>query len=193
MIHKYGTMIGSTYYQNRDNIDMATAPLTPADLQAIINEQGLQARLISDIGDTPTVPAAAEALGVEKEQIIKTLLFLIERPGGPERTVEPVVVISNGESRVDKRSLADHFGVGKKRVKLAPAAVVLDLLGYPAGGVPPIGHGTRLAVIIDASVRDTAQRTGRPLYGGGGDERTMMEIGVEELQEVTQGLVVSVS
>ncbi len=193
MIDKYGTMIGSTRHHNWDTAEMTTALLTPADLQTLINEQGLQARLISDIGDTPTVPAAAEALGVETEQIIKTLLFLIERPGEPERIAKPVVVISNGESRVDKRSLADHFGVGKKRVKLAPAEVVLDLLGYPAGGVPPIGHRTKLPVILDASILDTAEHTGKPLYGGGGDDRTMMEIGVEELQKITQGLVMPIS
>ena len=34
--------------------------------------------------------------------------------------------------------LADLHGVGIKRIKLAPPDVVLQLLGYPAGGVPPI-------------------------------------------------------
>jgi len=172
---------------------MTNPVLTPANLQESIEELGLQARLISDIGATPTVPAAAEALGVETDQIIKTLLFLIEQPGEPERNIQPVVVISNGESRVDKGPLADHFGVGKKRVKLAPAEVVLELLGYPAGGVPPIGHRTKLPVIMDASILATAQRTGKPFYGGGGDDRTMMEIRVEELREITQGLVMPVS
>jgi prolyl-tRNA editing enzyme YbaK/EbsC (Cys-tRNA(Pro) deacylase) len=172
---------------------MMTPILTPADLQATICELNIQARLISDIGATPTVPAAAEALGVEPDQIIKTLLFLIEQPGDPERIIQPVVVISNGESRVDTRPLADHFGVGKKRVKLAPTEVVIDLLGYPAGGVPPIGHRTKLPVILDASILATAGGSGKPLYGGGGDDRTMMEIDVEELQAVTRGLVMSVS
>ena len=130
---------------------------------------------------------------MEPEQIIKTLLFLIEQPGEPERFVQPVVVISNGESRVDKRPLADLYDVGKKRVKLASAETVIELLGYPAGGVPPIGHRTKLPVILDAAVLATAERTGKPFYGGGGDDRTMMEIGVKELQAVTQGLVLAVS
>jgi prolyl-tRNA editing enzyme YbaK/EbsC (Cys-tRNA(Pro) deacylase) len=172
---------------------MTTPIQTPAHLQATIDELGIQARLINDIGPTPTVPAAAEALGVEAEQIIKTLLFLIELPGAAERTIQPVVVISNGESRVDKRPLADFFGVGKKRVKLASAETVIELLGYPAGGVPPIGHRTKLPVIVDAAVLATAERTNKPLYAGGGDDRTMMEIRVEELQAVTQGIVMAVS
>ncbi len=48
----------------------------PQDLQAYIDEQDITAELIGGLGDTPTVPAAAAALGVESEQIIKTLLFL---------------------------------------------------------------------------------------------------------------------
>ena len=83
--------------------------------------------------------------------------------------------------------------MGKKRVKLASAETVIELLGYPAGGVPPIGHRTKLPVIVDASVLATAERTGKPLYGGGGDDHTMMEIRVEELQAVTQGIVMAVS
>src|SRR5215211_7228796 len=97
----------------------------PQDLQAYIEAQGLAAELIDGLGDTPTVPAAATALGVEPEQIVKTLLFLVEQ--GSER--RPVVVISYGERRVDKGQLAERWGVGKKRITLAPAGVVLDLLG----------------------------------------------------------------
>ncbi|MCX6043627.1 MAG: hypothetical protein NT075_00830, partial [Chloroflexi bacterium] len=125
---------------------------TPADLQAYIDAHQITAHLIQGIGDTPTVPAAAAALGVDAEQIIKTLLFLVEKPGEAATSATPVIVISNGERRVDKKLLADHFQVGNKRIKFAPADVVLDLLGYPAGGVPPFGHRTPLPVILDATV-----------------------------------------
>ena len=85
----------------------------PQDLQAYIDQQDIEAALIAGLGETPTVPAAAVALGVESDQIIKTLLFLIDQPGEARR---PVVVISHGEKRVDKGPLAAHWGVGKKRV-----------------------------------------------------------------------------
>lgn len=158
--------------------------LTPDDLQTIIDNEGIDAQLISDIGDTPTVPAAAQALGVEPEQIIKTLLFLVQLPAQDERTA--VIVISNGESRVDKGIVTRRYGVGKKRAKLAPADTVLALLGYPAGGVPPFGHRTRVPVIIDASVLELAQRHDGIIFGGGGDDKTMMRLTVDELVRVTQ-------
>lgn len=156
---------------------------TPLDLQTYLTASALEAELLHDLGDTPTVPAAAAALGVETDQIIKTLLFLVEQPAPT-----PIVVISHGEHRVDKKLVAKHFGVGTKRVKLAPADVVVDLIGYPAGGVPPLGHKTRLPVLLDASVVATADR-----FGGGGDDRTMLRITLAELLRVIAPTVVAVS
>lgn len=161
---------------------------TPLDLQDYLTAAALDAELLHNLGDTPTVPAAAAALGVETDQIIKTLLFLVEQPAPT-----PIVVISHGEHRVDKKLVAKYFGVGTKRVKLAPAEVVLDLIGYPAGGVPPLGHKTRLPVLLDASVVATADRFGGLLFGGGGDDRTMLRITLAELLRIVAPTIVAVS
>ena len=40
-------------------------PRTPADLQFFLNANDVLATMISDLGDTPTVPAAAAALLAE--------------------------------------------------------------------------------------------------------------------------------
>ena len=80
--------------------------MTPADLARYIAANGIAARLITAIGETPTVPAAATALGVGVDEILKTLLFYVRG--------EPVVVISHGVEPVPARALADHFGVGKR-------------------------------------------------------------------------------
>ena len=166
---------------------------THEELLAHIRQHDIDAELVFDIGDTPTVPAAAAALGVDTGQIIKTLLFLVEQINQPGKPEQPVIVISNGENRVDKRPLADHFGVGKKRIKLASADIVLTILGYPAGGVPPFGHRTKLPVILDATVLDVATQYGGIVYGGGGDDRTMIKLTTEELQRVVQPLVLELS
>ena len=172
----------------------AYQPLLPEDLRRFIADHAIAAVLIDGLGDTPTVPAAAAALGVDPDQIIKTLLFLIERrTAAGEAFDDPVVVISNGQQRVDKGLLAALCGVGKKKVSLAPAAVVLDLLGYPAGGVPPFGHRNRLPVLVDASILALRERFAGIIYGGGGDDRTMLRLTVDELLRVTQGEVVAVS
>jgi len=164
---------------------------TPADLAQYLIEAKIEAELIRDIGHTPTVPAAAAVLGVEADQIIKTLLFLIEQPDAASPM--PVVVISNGERRIDKRRLAEHFGVGKKRVALAAAETVLATLGYPAGGVPPFGHASAVPVLVDASVACLENRYAGVIFGGGGDAHTMMRLTVAELLRVTGAKLIEVS
>jgi prolyl-tRNA editing enzyme YbaK/EbsC (Cys-tRNA(Pro) deacylase) len=166
--------------------------LTPDDLEAYIVTEGIAARLVRGLGDTRTVPLAAAALGVEVHQIIKSLLFLLRLPDRPS-SPQPVLVIMDGSHRVDRRAIAAHFGVSRKRVRFASAEAVLALLGYPAGGVPPFGHRTKVPAIMDAAL--LAQQAGEHgmVYGGGGDETTMLEITVAELQRVVRPEILSVS
>lgn len=170
---------------------MTTTTRTPIDLQHYLQAHQIKAELLRDIGHTPTVPAAAAALGADPDQIIKTLLFLVDR--WEEATTAPVVVISHGERRVRAPLLAGYFGVAKGRIRLAAPETVLATLGYPAGGVPPFGHQIALPVLLDASVVATATRFGGVLYGGGGDDRTMLRIHLDELVRVVQPVVVAVS
>jgi prolyl-tRNA editing enzyme YbaK/EbsC (Cys-tRNA(Pro) deacylase) len=164
-----------------DEGSMTEGQLTPADLQEYITRRKIQARLIPDMGHTPTVPAAAAALGVEPDQIVKSLLFLLEIDRADRLPPQPLLVLSHGERRIDKRVLAEQFGLSNKRVTLAPAAVVLATLGYPAGGVPPFGHRTAVAAVIDASILDLRTRDNGRIFAGGGDDYTMLELTVEEL------------
>lgn len=151
--------------------------LTPDDLERYIREHGIEAELLRDVGDTATVEGAAAALGVPPESIVKTLVFLVDG--------RPVVYITHGTQRVDPRILARHFGVGRKKVRLADPQTVLELTGYPAGGVPPFGHRTPLPTLIDARVLALPV-----VYAGGGDDHTMMRITPEALRQATQAVVV---
>ena len=123
--------------------------------------------------ETPTVPAAAAALGVAPAQIIKSLLFLVRDAS--------VLVIACGDATVDRRVLTDRFGVGKKQIKLADAETVQRCLGYPVGGVPPFGHANNVPVLLDRAVL-----AWDVVYGGGGDDHTLLRIAPEELARVTK-------
>jgi prolyl-tRNA editing enzyme YbaK/EbsC (Cys-tRNA(Pro) deacylase) len=146
--------------------------LTPADLARFIVSAAIAAELVPMNVETPTVPAAAAALGVVPAQIIKSLLFLVRE--------EPVLVIACGDATVDRRVLADRFGVGKKQIKLADAETVERSLGYPVGGVPPFGHTNAVPVLLDRAVF-----AWNVVYGGGGDDHTLLRIAPEELARVT--------
>lgn len=155
--------------------------LSPAELANYIRREAIHAELIGDIGNTPTVPDAARALGVASERIIKTLLFLVKQ-GSDER--QPIVVIGHGPGHIEKGPLARHIGVGKKRIQLASPERVIALTGYPAGGVPPFGHRTKLRVLMDRNIERLGPAS--TVYAGGGDDRTMLGLQVAELIRVVQ-------
>ena len=139
---------------------------TPDDLQRFIDENGIDAQLLREIGDTPTVPAAAAALGVEPDRILKTLLFLAQRNPGNRMHRRPRSSSSATANAAWRNARWQTLrGVGIKRIKLAPPDVVLQLLGYPAGGVPPFGHCTAVQVLLDRSIAALGPGF---VYAGGG-------------------------
>jgi Cys-tRNA(Pro) deacylase len=149
-------------------------PLQPADLERFIREHGIEATIVPMQMETPTVAAAALALGVEPAQIIKTLVFFVKDA--------PVIVIASGEMPVDRRPLAGKYSVGKKQVKLADPQSALHVTGYEVGGVPPFGHETQAPVLLDDRIG-----AWEVVYGGGGDDRTLLRIAPGELARVTRG------
>jgi prolyl-tRNA editing enzyme YbaK/EbsC (Cys-tRNA(Pro) deacylase) len=153
--------------------DEGSSLLTPADLVHFVVREGIAAELVHMDVETPTVPAAAAALGVSPAQIIKSLLFLVSG--------EPVLVIACGDTLIDRRVLTDRFGVGKKQIKLAGAEAVQHHLGYPVGGVPPFGYANAVPVLLDRSVL-----AWDVVYGGGGDDHTLLRIAPEELARATK-------
>ena len=95
------------------------------DLQRFIDVNNIQAVILPMDQHTPTVTAAAQALGVNPGQIIKSLVFMIKD--------EPVLVINNGLARIDRRRLADYLGVGRGRVKFADPGQASEITGYIVG------------------------------------------------------------
>ncbi|MBI3159805.1 MAG: YbaK/EbsC family protein [Chloroflexi bacterium] len=138
-------------------------PLTPLDLQAFLDEHAIPAEIVHLDALTPTVETAAAAVGCQPEQIVKSILFLVQG--------QPHLAVTCGTQRVDSRALAAHSGVGRKQVKLADAETVLALAGYPVGAMPPFGHRQPLPTLMDPSVLAQAE-----VYAGGGSDSTLLRI-----------------
>jgi prolyl-tRNA editing enzyme YbaK/EbsC (Cys-tRNA(Pro) deacylase) len=91
---------------------------------------------------THTADDAARAVGAAIGQIVKSLIFA---PGGEGH--KPILCLVSGPNRVDLARLAAV--VGEPDVRRATASEVKDLTGFTIGGIPPIGHGGGLRVIMD--------------------------------------------
>jgi prolyl-tRNA editing enzyme YbaK/EbsC (Cys-tRNA(Pro) deacylase) len=149
------------------------------DLARWIAENSVAAEVVRLPVETPTVQAAAAAVDVPPEAILKSLVFLVAG--------QPCLVIANGLAKVERARLGAHWGVGKKRIKLAPAEKVLELTGYPVGAVPPFGHRTPSPTLMDPAV--LAQPV---VYAGGGGIGTLVRLAPQELCRVVEPQIVSV-
>ena len=147
---------------------MSDPTLTPEDLERYMQAYGISGNLLRLEAPTPTVETAAQAVGTDSGEIVKSILFLVGD--------EPVLAITCGPDHVDRRSLAGLYGVGRKKVKLAEPERVLRETGYPVGGMPPFGHRKALPTLLDRRVLDK-----KTVFAGGGSDRTLIRISPDEI------------
>ena len=88
---------------------------------------------------TRTAAEAAQAVGVQVGQIVKSLVFMA---GGA-----PILCLVSGANRLDTTRLAAASGAVS--VIRATADEARDATGYAIGGVPPFGHVRDLPVYCD--------------------------------------------
>jgi len=154
--------------------------MNSTDLQYYIDQHHIKATILPLNGHTPTVSDAARELQVETDQIIKSLVFILND--------EPLLVINNGLARVDRRKLAAFLQVGRKRVKFATPEQALSITGFVVGSMPPFGHKSAMRTLVDIAV--TRQNV---IYGGGGDINAMMRLTPSELIKATGGEILALS
>jgi len=151
--------------------------LTPSDLQTFMTENTIPGEIVFLATPTPTVTAAAQAVGTTPEQIVKSVLFMIRD--------QRVLAIARGTQLIERRCIAAHFGVGRKRVKLAPPEVVLTVTGYPVGTVPPFGHPYPLQTLVDRLVLELSTA-----YAGGGAHNALVRLDPRDILNITQAEVI---
>ena len=122
---------------------------------------------------------AAQAIGVDERQILKTLLFR-------DHAGSLVRVIASGPSRVNLDLLSQLASLD--RPKLASPETVLEATGWPAGGVAPVGSRIPLKTYVDCGVLDWTR-----VFGGGGTEDTLVELAPADIIALNLAEVVALT
>ena len=147
--------------------------LNSRDLESYMQSSNIEAEILHLDAPTPTVEAAAQAVGCQPEQIVKSILFMVNGA--------PVLAVACGPRRVDARALARRFEVGRKRVKLAYPEQVIEVAGYEVGAMPPFGHREPLRTLLDPAVVSQTE-----VYAGGGEENALLRISPQAIQRAAQ-------
>ncbi|SDJ53705.1 Cys-tRNA(Pro) deacylase, prolyl-tRNA editing enzyme YbaK/EbsC [Paraburkholderia steynii] len=110
------------------------------NFQEFLTNHGLDFKVQELPVSTRTADDAAQALGCDKAQIVKSLVF---RSLTDDR---PVVVLASGPNHVNERTIAQLFGAD---VIKGDADFVKEKTGFAIGGVPPIGHKEEIELFVD--------------------------------------------
>jgi len=148
-------------------------------LEAYLRKEGVNARILTFKKHTMTVEDAEKQLGISRERIIKSMLFVDEKG-------IPMVGIVTGDKKVSEEKLMKVYGA--QRVKIARPSAVKSLTGHEVGALPPVGYKKPVRTFIDPKVM-----TFDKVYGGGGAINALLEIDPQDIKRLTNAEVVDIS
>ena len=126
-----------------------------------------------------TAAAAAEAVGCTPAQIVKSLVFRRATSG------TAVLVVASGGDRISEPKLAALLG---EPVGMGPARFVREVTGFAIGGIPPVGHASRIETIVEANLLGLDG-----LWAAAGHPNSLFPLTPDELVRMTAGRVAEVA
>ena len=119
-----------------------------------------------------TANDAATALGCNVGAIVKSLLFRREKSF--------VLCLVSGDKKCSLNKLKKILG--EKDVSMANADQVKEITGYTIGGVSPIGHLTKVNILIDNNLARFED-----IFAAAGHPNCIFKINFEQLTKWTSG------
>jgi len=148
-------------------------------VQAALQGMGFTLQVVELPASTRTAAEAAQAVGCQVGQIVKSLVF---RAAHSDR---PVLVVASGANRVDEKRIETLIGepLGK-----ADADFVRQRTGFAIGGVPPVGHAERLQTFVDQDLLQYEH-----IWAAAGTPNAVFRLTPQGLVRMTGGQVVAIS
>ncbi|TAK78170.1 MAG: YbaK/EbsC family protein [Gammaproteobacteria bacterium] len=145
-------------------------------VQEALVQKGLVFDVVELASSTRTANDAAQTLGCEVAQIVKSLVFR------SEKTNQPILILASGSNRVNEKTIEKI--IGEKIVK-ANADFTRETTGFAIGGVPPIGHKQKINhILIDEDLLGF-----EILWAAAGTPHAVFSLHSSDLQYLTDGKI----
>lgn len=148
-------------------------------VQEALKNLGFTLDVVELPNSTRTAVEAAQAVGCQVGQIVKSLVFKAKR------SQRPILVVASGSNRVNEKAIEALIGepLGK-----ADADFVRQRTGFVIGGVPPVGHVEPLQTFIDQDLLGYAE-----IWAAAGNPNAVFRLTPEDLIRMTGGVVVKIT
>jgi Cys-tRNA(Pro) deacylase len=147
-------------------------------VQQALESLGLSLKVVELADSTRTALQAAQAVGCEVGQIAKSLVF------ATSPTERIILIITSGKNRVNEKYVGRLLG---EKLSIADAETVRRVTGFAIGGIPPVGHDTRLDTYIDQDLLDY-----EVIWAAAGTPFAVFELTPTDLIRITDGTVIEV-
>lgn len=136
-------------------------------VRAYFRELGLEDRILEFDQSSETVTLAAQAVGTEPNNIVKTMSFMVNSA--------PILICLAGEARISNPKFKARFHT---KASMIPFEEVGPLIGHDVGGVCPFATNPGVKVYLDESLRalDVA-------YPAAGSGNSAVRLTVAELEK----------
>jgi prolyl-tRNA editing enzyme YbaK/EbsC (Cys-tRNA(Pro) deacylase) len=148
-------------------------------VQDALISHGLTCQVLELPSTTRTAQEAAQTIGCQVGQIVKSLVFMGKRTG------KPILVAASGSNRVNEKKLSKLVS---EPIKRPNADFVREKTGFAIGGVPPVAHAERLETFID---EDLLQY--QTLWAAAGTPNAVFKLTPDDLKIITKGKTVSIT
>tara|TARA_B100000989_G_scaffold231222_1_gene178034 strand:+ start:84 stop:563 length:480 start_codon:yes stop_codon:yes gene_type:complete len=143
-------------------------------VQRILREFNPNTEVIELNSSARTAVEAASSLGCEVGAIIKSLLFKNEE--------NFTLCLVAGDKKASLNKIKKILN--KKDVSMASADDVKNITGFTIGGVSPIGHLSKIEILIDHSLERFNQ-----LFAAAGHPNCIFKISFKDLSKITKGSI----
>lgn len=147
-------------------------------VQDVLRSLGFSGEVVVFSDSTRTAAEAAQAVGCQVGQIVKSLVFK------GKHTHRPVLVEASGVNRVNERRVSEVIG---EPIEKADADFVRQHTGFAVGGVPPVGHAEHIETFIDEDLLQYEE-----IWAAAGNPHAVFRLTPAELREMTGGSVIGI-
>jgi Cys-tRNA(Pro) deacylase len=147
-------------------------------VQDALAKKGIKFKVVELSASTRTAQEAADTIGCEVAQIVKSLIFRTKE------TNKPILVLASGVNRVNETSIEKHVG---EKIAKADAEFTREYTGYAIGGIPPLGHKHHIDTFIDEDLLKYDI-----FWAAAGTPNAVFDLHSAELKELTNGKVIPI-